>query len=51
MMAIALQTRIDVFALDVRSEGWQSRVEDWLLVERQPRLEALQYDCSSDSYE
>lgn len=46
----ALRTKIDVITLDVRSERWKSREEDWLLVEQQPRLEALQYDSSWDSY-
>ena len=50
MMVIALRTRIGVITLDVRSETWKLREEDCLLVEQQPRLEALQYDSSWDSY-
>ena len=46
MMVIAIRTRIDVIILYVRSERWKSREEDWLLVEQQPKLEALQYDSS-----
>ena len=49
MMVIALRTKIGVITLDVRSERWRSRVEDWLPVEQQPRLEALQYVSSWDS--
>ena len=50
MMVIAIRMKVGVITLDVRSEKWKSRVEEWLLVEQQPGLEALQDDYFWNSY-